>query len=314
MTDIVRRFSLDKITKSDQLLWNGDVKSFVSKLPEAPLFDLVVTSPPYNINKEYEVKMPLDEYLSWQKDIITDIVKRMSPGGSICWQVGNYVENGHIAPLDIEIHPIFRELGFKLRNRIVWQFGHGLHSKRRFSGRYEVVLWYTKTEDYTFNLDEVRIPSKYPGKRHFKGPNKGKLSGHPQGKNPEDVWNIPNVKSNHVEKTEHPCQFPVGLIERLVLALSNPGELVFDPFCGVGSAGVASLIHNRRFWGCELVEKYVEIAKERLDQVINGEAQYRSHDQPIYDHTLSKLSIAPQSDNVNGSHIKTSGQPIANAI
>lgn len=133
---------------------------------------------------------------------------------------------------------MFKEYKLQMRNRIIWHFGHGLHSKKRFSGRYEVVLWYTKSNEYTFNLDDVRVPSKYPGKRHFKGPKAGQLSGHPLGKNPDDVWNIPNVKSNHVEKTSHPCQFPVGLIERLTLALTNKSELIFDPFAGVASAGV----------------------------------------------------------------------------
>lgn len=293
MVEVVRRFKLDRIANSDQMLWLGDAKKLLTALPEKPLFDLVVTSPPYNINKEYEEKIPLDEYLKWQKDIITEIAKRTKKNGSICWQVGNFVENGHIVPLDIEMHPIFKELGFKLRNRIIWHFGHGLHTKRRFSGRYEVVLWYTKGDDYTFNLDEVRIPSKYPGKRHFKGPNKGQLSGNPAGKNPEDVWNIPNVKSNHVEKTEHPCQFPVGLIERIILALTNKNDLVFDPFCGVGSAGVAAAIHERRFWGCEISEKYTLIAEQRLKEAEKGEAKYRAHDKEIYDHTLSKLSLVP---------------------
>lgn len=160
------------------------------------------------------------------------IYVRLKETGSICWQVGNYVENGDIIPLDIEFAPIFRCLGMHLKNRIIWHFGHGLHSKNRFSGRYEVVLWYTKSEQYTFNLDDVRIPAKYPGKRSYHGAKKGQLSGNPQGKNPEDVWDIPNVKGNHVEKLEHPCQFPVGLAERLVLALTNKGDLVFDPFRG----------------------------------------------------------------------------------
>ena len=294
MVDIVRRFKEDKIANSDCMVWLGDAKKFLTSLPEKPIFDLVVTSPPYNLDKEYEEKKALEEYLVWQRDIVTEISKRTTENGSICWQVGNYVENGHIVPLDIEMHSIFRELGYKLRNRIIWQFGHGLHTKKRFSGRYEVVMWYTKSDDYTFNLDDVRIPSKYPGKRHFKGPNRGKLSGNPLGKNPEDVWSIPNVKSNHVEKTAHPCQFPVGLIERLVLALSKKGDLVFDPFSGVGTTGVASIIHGRRFWGCEIVEKYVDIAEKRLSEASKGTAKYRSHDQPIYDHKQSKLSQVPE--------------------
>jgi adenine-specific DNA-methyltransferase len=177
--------------------------------------------------------------------------------------------------------------------------GHGLHNKRRFSGRYEVILWYTKSDNYVFNLDDVRIPSKYPGKRHFKGPKTGQLSGNPKGKNPEDVWDIPNVKSNHVEKTEHPCQFPVGLVERLVLALTNEDDLVFDPFAGVGSAGVAAAIHHRRFWGAEILPEYVALARARIKCALNGKPRYRPHDKPLYDHTKSNLSKIPEPDKTN---------------
>ena len=252
------------ILNSDCALWIGDTEQFLKALPHQPLFDLVVTSPPYNIGKAYEKKNDLDFYLDWQKRVIDEIVPRVKPSGSICWQVGNFVDNGQIIPLDIEFAPIFKSHGLQMRNRIIWRFGHGLHTKHRFSGRYEVVLWYTKTDDYVFNLDPVRVPAKYPGKRHFKGPNAGQLSGNPLGKNPEDVWDIPNVKSNHVEKTSHPCQFPVGLIERLVLALTNDRDLVIDPFAGVASAGVAAAVHGRRFWGSELVADYANAGLERF--------------------------------------------------
>ena len=197
-----------QINLTDNTVFGMDVEKFLDSLPEEPIFDLVVTSPPYNIGKEYETRVALEQYIAWQKRIIEKIYIRLKDTGSICWQVGNYVDNGAIIPLDFEFAPIFKELNMQLRNRIVWHFGHGLHSKRRFSGRYEVVLWYTKTDDYTFNLDAVRVPAKYPGKKYFKGPNKGQLSGNPLGKNPEDVWEIPNVKSNHVEKTSLPVSIP----------------------------------------------------------------------------------------------------------
>ncbi len=289
-----------EILKAHSALWLGDTETFLKALPKEPLFDLVVTSPPYNLGKEYEKKNSLELYLAWQHRIIDEIVPRLKPTGSLCWQVGNYVDNGQIAPLDIEFAPIFREYGLKMRNRIVWHFGHGLHTKRRFSGRYEVVLWYTKTDEYTFNLDAVRVPSKYPGKKYFKGPKTGQFSGNPLGKNPEDVWSIPNVKSNHVEKTSHPCQFPVGLIERLVLSLTNSGDIVFDPFAGVASAGVAALIHDRRFWGVEINEGYVLEGMQRLKAARNGDVAYRSHKTPLYDHTQSNLSKIPDTWHVVG--------------
>jgi adenine-specific DNA-methyltransferase len=281
----------------DHALWQGDVEMFLKNLPGEPLFDLIVTSPPYNIGKEYETRTELDKYLEWQERVIGKLIPLLRKGGSLCWQVGNYVDDNEIFPLDIEFAPIFKKHKLQLRNRIIWQFGHGLHTQKRFSGRYEVVLWYTKTDStkdpYTFNLDAVRVPAKYPGKKHFKGPNAGRFSGNPLGKNPEDVWNIPNVKSNHVEKTDHPCQFPVGLIERLVLALTNPGALVFDPFAGVASAGVAAAVHGRRFWGCEVVAEYAQMGRKRLQDALNGSARYRPHDKALYDHTKSNLSKAP---------------------
>jgi adenine-specific DNA-methyltransferase len=281
------------------LLWKGDTEIFLDTLPEEPFFDLVFTSPPYNLGKAYEQKIDLDQYLIWQQRVIGKIVKRMKNSASLCWQVGNYIEtnigsrSSTILPLDIVFHDIFQKYNLKLRNRIVWHFGHGLHCKNRFSGRYEVVMWYTKSDNYVFNLDAVRVKAKYPGKRHFKGPNIGEYSGNPLGKNPEDVWDIPNVKSNHIEKTKHPCQFPVALVDRFVLALTDEGSLVFDPFSGVGSAGIAALIHKRRFWGCEIDPEYVDIAKARLIEASRGKSRFRPFDKPIYDHTKSKLSVEP---------------------
>ena len=139
-----------------------------------------------------------------------------------------------------------------LRNRIVWTFGHGLNSEHRFSGRHETNLWFTKGNDYIFNLDCVRVPQKYPGKTFFKGKRKGEISGNPLGKNPTDVWDIPNVKANHVEKTEHPCQFPEALAQRLILALTNESDIVLDPFLGSGTTALACHLNNRRFVGFEL--------------------------------------------------------------
>ena len=154
-------------------------------------------------------------------------------------------------------------------------------------------MWYTKGDDYVFNLDPVRVPAKYPGKKHFKGPNAGQYSGNPLGKNPEDVWSIPNVKSNHVEKTGHPCQFPVGLIERLVLSMTDANALVFDPFSGVASSGVAAALHGRRFIGCEIMPAYAKMGLARLQEALDGKARYRPHDKPLYDHTKSNLSLTP---------------------
>jgi adenine-specific DNA-methyltransferase len=153
-------------------------------------------------------------------------------------------------------------------------------------------LWFTKTDSYIFNLDDVRIPQKYPEKKYFKGPKKGQLSGNPIGKNPSDVWEIPNVKANHPEKTIHPCQFPVELIERLVLALTHPGDWVFDPFAGVGSTLIAALLHGRKGAGADTVKDYINIAKSRLHLLSRGKLTLRPMGTPIYQRdSINQLKI-----------------------
>lgn len=244
---------------------------------------LIVTSPPYNIGKEYESKKSKDIYIEKQAMCIAEAVRILHPLGSICWQVGNYVYRGEVFPLDILLYRLFKNHGLKLRNRIMWTFGHGLHCRKRFSGRYETILWFTKSNKYTFNLDPIRVPHKYPNKKYFKGPKKGKISSNPLGKNPSDVWEIPNVKWNHIEKTNHPCQFPVALVERLVLGLTNEGENVLDPYIGVGSTAVAALKHYRNAYGCDREQSYIDIAWERISEFQSGTLRTRPMNKPIYE-------------------------------
>jgi len=278
---------------SDLILFKGDVRDLLLEIPDE-FVSLVVTSPPYNIGKPYEKKVDLDIYLSEQEQIIKECVRVLKKDGSICWQVGNYVDGSSIIPLDIVLYPIFRNLGLKLRNRIVWHFGHGLHASKRFSGRYEVILWFTKNDNYYFNLDPIRVPQKYPEKKYFKGPKRGQLSSNPLGKNPSDIWEIPNVKANHIEKTIHPCQFPVELIERLVLSMTRDGDWVFDPFMGVGSTAIAALIHNRKSIGAEIKEEYIEIAKQRINDAELGRLMIRPMDRNIYNPNGNEENIPPK--------------------
>ena len=231
---------------------NNDRMKLLKKLKSNSV-QLIITSPPYNIGKSYEIKKPLKNYLDEQKRTLKECVRVLKKRGSICWQVGTYVKKKfEIIPLDIMIYNICEKLGLKLRNRIVWHYEHGLHASKKFSGRYETIMWFTKSDKYTFNLDNVRVPQKYPGKVAYQGKNKGKYSGNINGKNPSDVWIIPNVKSNHKEKTIHPCQFPIELAERLILALSNKNDLVVDPYAGVGTTLVAALKNNRKTAGSEI--------------------------------------------------------------
>lgn len=280
--------------KSEIVFSCGDSLDILSKCPDG-FASLIITSPPYNIGKEYETQTRLEKYLQQLEPIITEIIRVLSSNGSLCWQVGNYVEKKEVFPLDMYFYPIFKKHGLQLRNRIIWTFGHGLHCSVRFSGRYETMLWFTKTDKYTFNLDPVRIPSKYPGKTNFRpGPKYGLPSGNPLGKNPSDVWklmtreweeglwNIPNVKANHPEKTIHPCQFPIELVERCVLAFTNENDWVLDPFSGVGSSMLAAIRQGRRAMGCEKDVSYIEEARRRMDLLLSGKLPYRPLGKPVY--------------------------------
>jgi adenine-specific DNA-methyltransferase len=264
------------------VLFNGDCLRLIRRIPDNSV-DLTITSPPYCIGKEYEVSRSVQDFVAAHKIVLPEIVRITRDGGSICWQVGYHVKKNAAYPLDYPVFEILSEINaVTLRNRLIWTFGFGMHQTSRFSGRHETILWFTKGSEYFFDLDSVRTPQKYPGKRSYKGPRKGQWTCNPMGKNPGDVWEIPNVKAAHVEKVEHPCQFPVALAERLVRALCPPNGIVLDPYMGSASTGVAAIITGRRFFGAEINRRYQSIAYERLLKAEAGTIQIRPIDQPIY--------------------------------
>ncbi|SRR6266404_407143 len=264
------------------VLFSGDCIELVKRMPDSSV-DLTITSPNYCMGREYETSNSVDDFIAAHKVILPEIVRVTREGGSICWQVGYHVRNKCVYPLDYAVFAILKDIkDIVLRNRIVWTFGHGLHCSSRLSGRHETVLWFTKGSDYHFDLDAVRVRQKYPGKKHYRGSRKGELSGNPKGKNPGDVWEIPNVKALHVEKTDHPCQFPVALAQRLIRALSPSGGRILDPFMGSGSTGVAALVEGRKFVGVEIVKEYYDIAVSRCEQSLSQEIKIRPLEQSIF--------------------------------
>lgn len=263
-------------------IYQRDALKFLTDLQDDSV-DLAMSSPPYFMGKEYDRSCKIDDFIAIHEKLSAHLARVVKPGGSICWQVGNHVRNGTLVPLDALVYSAFSKApALRLRNRIVWTFGHGAHCKRRFSGRHETILWFTKGDNYHFELDPVRVPQKYPGKKHYKGPKRGTPSGNRLGKNPGDVWEIPNVNAGHVEKTKHPCQFPVALAQRLVRALCPPNGTVIDPYLGAGSAGIAALMEERQFSGCDIEAKYIKIARSRFELFHAGVLKVRPIDQPLF--------------------------------
>lgn len=293
--NILKKKQRKKVIKADYI--HGDSRKVLDVLIAAKRkFQLIMTSPPYNMDKEYEKVQSLEKYSKEIEAVIEKLAILLEENGSICWQVGNYInpKTKEIVPLDIFYHDLFKKHGFILRNRIIWHFGHGLHASQRFSGRYETIMWYSKTTEYTFNLDNVRMRSKYPGKTYYKGEKKGQISGNPKGKNPSDVWKIlqsdwdkqiwdvPNVKANHKEKTIHPCQYPVELVERCILALTNEGDWVLDPYAGVGSTLIASLKNFRNCVGIEKYKKYIKLGEKRIEDFKLDRLKIRKLGTPVF--------------------------------
>jgi adenine-specific DNA-methyltransferase len=244
-------------------IFKGDTLAYLKTLPTESV-DLVVSSPPYNIGKEYELRKALDHYVEEQSEVLAECCRVLKQTGSIFWQVGSFSDTGILIPLDIRFFPVLEKLGMQPRNRIVWARQHGLHGRRKFSCRYETILWFTKSENFVFDLDAIRVPQKYQNKKAHRGERKGEYTCNPEGKNPGDIWLFRNVKHNHEEQTIHPCQFPEDIIARIVLTSTQSGAIVFDPYMGTGTVAVVAKASNRHFIGAEIDPKYHEVAMRRL--------------------------------------------------
>jgi adenine-specific DNA-methyltransferase len=242
----------------------GDCMDLLGSLPDGCV-DLVVSSPPYNLGKEYEAKRALAIYLEEQRAVLGECCRVLRRTGSLFWQVGAFADHGVLIPLDIRVFTILESFGLIPRNRIVWARQHGLHASRKFSCRHETILWFTKSDDYLFNLDAIRVPQKYQNKKFHRGEKQGEFSCHPDGKNPGDIWLFRNVKHNHEEQTIHPCQFPEDMIARIVLSTTNPGQTVLDPYMGAGTVAVVARDHGRHFLGAECDPQYHGVALRRLE-------------------------------------------------
>lgn len=232
----------------------GDCLEHLKKISTGTV-KLVFSSPPYNIGKQYEKTQALTDYLKFQGSVIDQLCRVVCTDGAVCWQVGNHVSDGTINPLDLEVEPLFSKNGFLLRRRFVWSFGHGLHCSYRFSGRYETVVVFSRRELTPRPTAITMLEHEW-------------ASGF--------IVDAPNVKSNHVEKTDHPCQFPIELAERFIVKLTNEGDTVLDPFAGVCTTSIAASLRSRESICIELKAEYVRVGKSRFSSVRNGTIKHRS--------------------------------------
>lgn len=248
----------------------ADVLDFLDGIPDDSV-SLHLTSIPYNLGKKYgdcpqSDAMRATYYHGWIMQVISEMARTVKEGGVVFVNLGNTMDwQNQMMPLDVLLYDDFRHAGLTFQNRIIWTVPHGLTPKSKLAGRYETCLVFSKGARPTFNPNAARIPQKNPGKRAYKGPNKGNLSGHPYGAFPTDVWlDIPTVRHNHPDRKfgSHPAQFPVGLAKRATLLYTMPGEAVCDTFCGSGSTAVSCIETGRLFIGADLF--YEELRARRI--------------------------------------------------
>lgn len=248
----------------------ADVIDYLSDIPDDSAA-LIITSPPYNIGKSYGNSPSSDSmrhlfYIGWLYQIISECSRILKPGGTLILQVGaTRDETQTLIPIDSLLIDPAKKAGLGFISRIAWVIPHGLTPKRRLAERYETAMVFSKGEQTTFNPSAARIPQKQPGKRAFKGPNKGKLSGHPLGAHPTNVWNIPAIGHNNPEQTDHPAQFPLELAKRAIMLYSMPGDIVIDPFSGSGTTHAACIQTGRTFSGADLY--YEDTRSARLREI-----------------------------------------------
>jgi adenine-specific DNA-methyltransferase len=244
-------------------IYNMDCIKGMSMIPKE-LIDLTITSPPYNIGKEYEEISALDDYILWCENWIKEIHRITKENGAFWLNLGylSVPEKGHSVPIP---YLLWDKTPFFFLQEIVWNYAAGVACRKTYSPRNEKLLWYVKNlKNYTFNLDDVRDPNvKYPNQKK-----NGKLRCNPLGKNPTDVWQIKKVTSgknrSSAERTPHPAQFPLEMVERIIKSSSNEGELILDPFMGSGSTAECALRNNRFVIGFELNKEYVSYAQQRI--------------------------------------------------
>lgn len=253
------------------ILYNTDCHTAIKQLANAGIYiDATITSPPYNIGKEYETIQDNELYLSWLTNIMSDVYDITNPSGSLLLNLGYFSvpEHGRAVPIS---YLFWNRLKFFLQQEIVWNYGAGVSCKNYLSPRNEKILWYVKnSEDYVFNLDDIRDPDvKYPNQKK-----NGKLRCNTLGKNPSDVWQIAKVTSGanraSKERTTHPAQFPEDLISRLVKGFTNKSDLILEPFSGSGTVAVVAMKYGRKFLAFEIDKEYCTLSAKRIQAEYNN--------------------------------------------
>lgn len=274
LAEIAERLGKPYFSSPNCLIYNMDCLEGMTALQKGAI-NLAITSPPYNIGKEYESAMEIEEYIGWCSTWLQQVARLIADNGAFWLNLG-YIpigDRGKAIPIP---YLLWDKVPMFLQQEVVWNYGAGVAGKRFFSPRNEKFLWYLKNSDsYTFNLDQIRDPNvKYPNQKK-----NGKIKVNPIGKNPSDVWEFPKVTSGagraSKERTPHPAQFPIAVIDRIILGCSNPNDLIMDPFLGSGTTAAVAIRRGRYCVGFEIRKDYCDIACERLSRGLSDQEELK---------------------------------------
>jgi adenine-specific DNA-methyltransferase len=199
-------------------------------------------------------------YIDEQTEVLRDCCRILKETGSLFWHVGVFSDEDLVLPLDIRFFPLLESLGLIAKNRIILAKQQGTDAKNKFSCRHAIILWFTKSDDYIFNLGDIKIPNDQSEKHDRDDPGNEQSCGS-ERETPGDIWAFSCVAE---EKTIHPCQFPEDLTARIVLSTTKEGGVVFDPYMGSGTVAVVARNLNRHFMGAEIYPKYHDLSLRRL--------------------------------------------------
>jgi site-specific DNA-methyltransferase (adenine-specific) len=240
---------------------HGDGVEYLASLEDGSI-DLAFVDPPYNIGKNFgrmRDKWPSDaEYVAWCESWIDLLVGKLAPTGSV------YIMASTQAMPYLDIY-LRRHL--TVLSRVVWHYdSSGVQAKRYYGSLYEPILFAVMdAKDYTFNADDIAVEAKTGAKRKLVDYRKAVPTVYASTKVPGNVWSIPRVRYRMDEYEEHPSQKPEALLERVIRASSNPGDLVLDPFAGTFTTSAVAQRLGRRSIGVEANPDYVGIGLRRLD-------------------------------------------------
>ncbi len=222
---------------------------------ETNSIDVVIADPPYNLGKDYgndSDKKSFNSYLDFSKQWISECYRVLKPTGTI------YIFMG-VRFISYIYMIIEQEYNMLFNSWITWHYTQGIGKTKGFSPRHDDILMFTKTKNFVFNINNIRIPQK-----HYRSIN------NMDGANPGDVWQFSHIHYSNPERENHPTQKPEALIERMILASSNEYDDILDPFSGSGTTLRVSQILNRNCIGFELNQEYVNLTKDRLQKSFNG--------------------------------------------